>query len=361
MKAIVFVACLGVVASAAAAPSPERPASSSTTERRGPRSSLMRKSVPVGADGHVHMPASEAPSFLQGGGSSGPGSRVGTLTSRRGQHVRSIAIMAQVFNTDLWAELRPCVQNIISAREGRTVSLYIALAGSNQTIEADAAQMQQEGGLAESHVSIVQNIGADIGAFLQQAQQHSASVSKADVFLKLHTKSFRPWRDMMQQSLCGSTRQVERILALFENEGLGIVGPKGLTFTSDSVPPGRTDTTPIYVINTDYCFGVHGAPFQLIPEYQETWKRIYAGERDPPKVWSHCAGTWFWSRSRPILTDVHLLAAIPKFLQAWGTGYSGHYEDCKTFDCKSLYAFERVLPTIARQNRSAVEAPDLPT
>jgi len=360
MKAVVVVACLGVLASATPVPDPEGPMPSSI-ERKGSRNSLMRKSVPVSADGYVQVQASEAPSFLQGGGSLGPSSKVGTSILQRGRRVRSIAILAQVFDASLWSALQPCIENIISAREDRTVSLYVALAESNQTIQADAAKMQQGGGLAESHVSIVQNIGADIGEFLQQAQQHSASASKSDVFLKLHTKRVKPWRDMMLQSLCGNPRQVTRILSLFENEGLGIVGPKGLTFTSDSVPANRTDTTPVKLINTDNCFGLPGAPLHLISEYEEAWKRIYARGTNPPKVWTLCAGSWFWSRSRPILSDEHLLAAIPTLLQAWGTGYSGHYEDCKTDDCKSLYAFERVLPTIARQNRSVAEAPDLAT
>jgi len=358
MKAVVFVACLGVLVSATSVLSPERPMPSSM-DRKGSRNSLMRKSVPISADGHVQVQASEATALLQAEGSLVRGRKIGTSILQRGRRIQSIAIFMQVFNTALWSELQPCIRNIISAKEGRMVSLYIALAGSNQTIQADAAQMQEEGGLTESYVNIVQNIGADIGAFLQQVQQHSASARKSDVFFKLHTKSLGPWRNLMLQGLCGSPRQVTRILALFENDGIGIVGPKGLTFTSDRVPAGRTDTTPIYVINTDYCFGLPGAPLGLIPEYEETWKRIYAGERSPPTVWTHCAGTWFWSRSGPILSDEHLLAAIPKFLQAWGTGYAGHYEDCLTFDCRSLYAFERVLPTIARHNRSVVEAQDL--
>jgi len=356
VKAVVFATCLDVLAYATTVPKPESTMPSSM-ERKGSRNSLMRKSVPISADGSVQVQASEAPSFLQGGGSLSPGSKVGTSILQRGRRVQSIAIVAQVFNTDLWSALQPCIQNIISARDGRTVSLYIALAESNQSIQQEAAQMQQAGGLAESHVSIVQNIGADIGEFLQQVQQYSASASKSDVFLKLHTKSIKPWRDIMLQSLCGNPRQVTRILSLFENEGLGIVGPKGLTFTSDSVPANRTDTTPTTLINTDYCFGLPGAPLQLVSEYEETWKRIYAGDT-PPKVWTICAGTWFWSRSRPILSDEHLLAAIPQFLQAWGTRYYGHYEDCKTAGCKSIFAFERVLPTIARQNLSVVEAPD---
>jgi len=43
----------------------------------------MRKSVPISADGHVQVQASEAPSFLQGWGSLGSGSRVGALVSTR--------------------------------------------------------------------------------------------------------------------------------------------------------------------------------------------------------------------------------------------------------------------------------------
>jgi hypothetical protein len=242
--------------------------------------------------------------------------------------------------------------------------LYIALTTFNQTVQADAAHMQQEGGLVESNVSIVQNIGADIGEFLQQVQQHSESASKSDVLFKVHTKSDRDkgWRDLLIQNLCGSVRQVAHILALFENEGLGVVGPKGLTLTSDRLPFDRNNMAPKNVLGWhseqyDSFFGVLGSPLKLIPEYEETWNRIYAGEKRPPKVWAICAGSWFWSRSRPLLSDEHLLAAIPKFLQAWGTGYSGHYEDCRTFNCTSLYAFERLLPTIARQSLSVVEAP----
>jgi len=317
----------------------------------------MRKSVPISADGYAQVQASEVPPFLQSGGSlrpRGPGS----LQVRR---VQSIAIFAQVFDTDLWAQLRQCVQNVISARGDRTVSLYIALTKSNKKVQADAAQMQQEGGLAESNVSIVQNVGADIGEFLQQVQQHSASASKSDVLFKLHTKSDRSakgWRDLMLQSLCGNSRQVARILDLFEDQGLGVVGPKGLTMTSDKMPSDRKDMTPKALgINFDSFFGVMGTPMSAVPDYQEAWKRIYAGEKQPPKVWTLCAGSWFWSRSRPLLSDEHLLAAIPKFLHGWGTGYSGRYEDCKTFECKSLWAFERLLPTIARQSLSVVEAP----
>lgn len=361
MKAVVFVACLGVVASAATVPSPESPRPSSMVRQRS-SSSLIRKSVPIGADGSVQVQASEASSFLQGGGSLGllgPG-------SPRLRRVQSIAIFAQVFNAEVWSELQQCVRNVISAREERTVSLYVALTRFNQTIQADAAQMQQEGGLAESNVSIVQNTGADIGEFLQQVQQHSASASKSDVLFKLHSKSDRDkgWRDLMLQSLCGSSRQVARILALFENEGVGVVGPKGLTLTSDKLPFDRNDMPPKNALewqskDFDTFFGVMGSPLKLIPEYEETWNRIYAGKKRPPKVWAICAGSWFWSRSRPLLSDEHLLAAIPEFLQAWGTGYSGHYEDCWTFNCRSLYAFERLLPTIARQSLSVVEAPGL--
>merc|ERR1740121_1395072 len=92
--------------------------------------------------------------------------------------------------------------------------------------------------------------------------------------------------------------------------------------TSDRLPSDRNDRTPKNALgwhndNFDAFFGVFGSPLSAIPDYQETWKRIYAGEKQPPKVWAICAGSWFWSRSRPLLSDEHLLAAIPKFLQGW--------------------------------------------
>jgi len=277
--------------------------------------------------------------------------------------VQSIAIFAQVFNTDLWTELQQCVQNVIAARENRTVSLYIALTKANQTIQEDAAHMQSMGGLAESKVNIVRNVGADIGEFLQQVQLHSASASKSNVFLKLHTKSGERWRELMIQSLCGSPRQVARVLARFENEEVGVVGPPGLTWTSDGLPADPTENTHnrhlgFSLGSLEGLFGVPGAPLQQLPEYDETWNFIYGEDSDPPDVWTICAGSWFWSRSRPILSDTHLLAAVAQFLQVWETGYSTDgYSECKTFACRSIYALERVLPTIASQNRSVVEAP----
>merc|ERR1740138_543943 len=82
MEAFVLVAYLGVLVSSTTAPSPESPISSSIV-RKGSPNSLMRKSVPISADGSVQVQASEAPSFLQGWGSLGPGSKVGKLISTR--------------------------------------------------------------------------------------------------------------------------------------------------------------------------------------------------------------------------------------------------------------------------------------
>jgi len=77
-----LVACLGVLASSTTVPSPESQIQSSVV-RKGSPNSLMRKSVPISADGHAQVQASEGPSFLQGWGSLGPSNKAGTLISTR--------------------------------------------------------------------------------------------------------------------------------------------------------------------------------------------------------------------------------------------------------------------------------------
>mmetsp|Transcript_98500 Transcript_98500/g.256661 ORF Transcript_98500/g.256661 Transcript_98500/m.256661 type:complete len:419 (+) Transcript_98500:115-1371(+) len=78
--AFVVFACLGVIASPTTMASTQNPMPTFRV-RKGPPNSLMRKSIPISADGHVQVQAVEVPSFLQGWGSLGTSSKLGTLIS----------------------------------------------------------------------------------------------------------------------------------------------------------------------------------------------------------------------------------------------------------------------------------------
>merc|ERR1719507_54723 len=85
-------------------------------------------------------------------------------------------------------------------------------------------------------------------------------------------------------------------------------------------------------------------------DMRETWRFIYSEERSfpGPEGYAVCAGSSFWSRADPLLKDRELLAAVPRFLNIWETGYHRivcHHGRGKA-GCRMLYALERVLPTI---------------
>ncbi|CAK0885870.1 unnamed protein product [Prorocentrum cordatum] len=83
--------------------------------------------------------------------------------------------------------------------------------------------------------SFLENKGADVGLFLQQAQQvHDPS--KYEFLLKVHSQRQEAWRCQMLTSLCGSKDQVKHILDRLDHQrDLGILGPWTLTWRYDDM------------------------------------------------------------------------------------------------------------------------------
>jgi len=268
-----------------------------------------------------------------------------------------IAVLAQVFNHTIWGEIRDCIANVGQAKGARTVDVYVAVVREAPGIAADLRRMQDNGSVSQASVQLVKNQGADIGQFMQQIMELRGEY---DLVLKMHSKTGNLWRKSMLGSLCGSPDQVQKIWQQFEgNAGLGIVGPPAWTWT---YPSDVKETLRSKLVGNEAQAQADWVPPQRMQNLMKAaWGVIFPCEMlatfPDPKQFGLLAGSTYWSRAYPLLQNDALRAAIPKFLKMFGQGY---HTGCDTDGCHSMYALERVIPTMikARYGLEIDIAPD---
>lgn len=279
----------------------------------------------------------------------------------------SVAVFAQVFNHDIWGELRHCIGTVGKARGRRTVDVYLAVVKDNPNITNEIMQWQDAGLVTHASVQVVRNSGADIGQFMQQVQHIQELHKEYDIMLKIHSKTNHAWRVSMLGSLCGSEEQVQSIWQQFEgNNNLGIVGPPAWTWTNttDYKETLKKNMRTLQELQDQGRLGWE--PTMAMQNLMIlAWGIIFPCEKGKefpsPTEFAIIAGSMYWSRGYPLLQNEAFLASVPKFLGIFGEGY---HTGCKTDGCQQAYALERVIPTMvvakyqlqvgtARENRPA--------
>jgi len=261
--------------------------------------------------------------------------------------VQSVAIFAQMHNVTLWPELRKCVEHVAqagTARDGQgfSVSLFLSLTNKHEEISKDVQDLRQSSGLAEAGVTVVSNLGADIGQFLQQIQL-TKPTTHFDLLLKIHSKSDPGWRRSMLDSMCGDVSHIADIVSKFEKRPeVGMIGPPGHTMTLNRRQ--------------------HGVSPQVVAypgggELQRTYQKIYPDEHLIQGNICLIAGSSFWSRGDPFLANVELRTAIPQMLPLLPSdhktgklctrGARGH-RDTGSEGCYIMHSLERVLPSMVK-------------
>lgn len=248
--------------------------------------------------------------------------------------VRSIAIVAQMHNVALWPELAKCIATVAEIRrapqrQNLSIDLHLSLTGENNTISDRVQRLRAKVGLEEASVTVVSNLGADIGQFLQQVQiigkHNSTSKFKHyDLLLKIHSKTADVWRKHMMDALCGHARNVENLVRTFEKQqNIGMVGSGMQTFRHNLLPSKG--------------------------HIKHAYRNIYPGERLSEKDYRLVAGSWFWSRAAPFLENSNLLATIPAWLRVFPRVYHTA-QTCAANDagCNLMFALERVFPTMIK-------------
>ncbi|WP_447754388.1 rhamnan synthesis F family protein [Pseudomonas nicosulfuronedens] len=140
-----------------------------------------------------------------------------------------IAVVLHLYYSDLLDEICGYLQNIIEPFD-----LYITT-----PFEGDINEIfERTSQFAHSvTICITENCGRDIGPFL--ALYRSGQLDGYLATLKLHSKKSKysdlgsVWRNRLYTSLLGDSLKVRRILQLFEDRSIGVLGPHTYYLTSD--------------------------------------------------------------------------------------------------------------------------------
>ena len=242
---------------------------------------------------------------------------------------RSVAVFMQLGRINFWPELWECLRNVALADAPSTIDLYISFTeglASRQHLDAINQTLQSfSPRLTIVSFQILENRGADIGAFLHQLGEAQRSGKHYAFALKLHSKSKRRWRHLMLWSLCPSPEHVDKVFRRFRQPQLGMLGPYGLTFDAN------TQDSDVYS---------QLLPYLWEPAMPHVFNEIYPGKpfmRDSSIA--IIAGSFFWARYH-VLRAQDLVAAHPRLLKGLTYGYAtgGAYE----------HSLERLIPSMVR-------------
>lgn len=147
-----------------------------------------------------------------------------------------IAVHAHVFYSDLWPELRRCIQNIINTCETGFATTFITYPEENQAL---ARTLKKEADWENTRLIPVQNRGYDVGPFILEVI-NKINLDSYDYIVKLHTKrnvnfwlNFRyfkdsDWRDALL-SFCITEKAFQQTLAaLSKNRKIGMIASSKL-------------------------------------------------------------------------------------------------------------------------------------
>mmetsp|Transcript_96788 Transcript_96788/g.273711 ORF Transcript_96788/g.273711 Transcript_96788/m.273711 type:complete len:322 (+) Transcript_96788:1-966(+) len=281
--------------------------------------------------------------------------RDGKAPAPSGGHRKPLAVFLQVGTPKVWPDLQQCLSNVLEGANGNTtfppreVDVHLGFPKRTEPditkdallVSGQVAELVQKwndgGGRAPVKLFVndtLENKGADIGVFLQQALQVQ-DPSRYGLLLKVHSKSTDVWRCQALTSLCGTAEQVREILLRFDEQPeLGFLGPWALTWTWD------TPVLETYCKLGDFGFRKNGVEKDM----KNVWESIFKNKSFPSREqYAMSAGTMWWSRSAPLLEDAQLRDAASWFVPSLPVGYS---TSCSSLQCHIPFALERILPTI---------------
>lgn len=151
----------------------------------------------------------------------------------------SLAVHLHLFYTDMWANIRPFLNNIDFPYD-----LYVTLTEQNESLI-----QQIKNDCADAKIFVVENRGYDIGPFMYFLNQ--IDLDAYDFILKIHTKNFKKgaltvlnhrymgrkdWFYLLMDGVLGSKQRVENNLAqMAKNSNLGMIGSKYLITSNEQI------------------------------------------------------------------------------------------------------------------------------
>ena len=280
----------------------------------------------------------------------------------------STAVFLQIGNMHKLNETFSCVNNIVEAKRllendkekwlivkdmklSFNIDLYVSYVsdasttgtGSGSASDIDNQKLLIEnmvksfGSLVNNYViTSVENVGLDVGQFLNQLNQSETASKSYDVALKIHSKSNKVWAEHTYQCLCGTPSHVISILNEFQNRpDVHLISPQGLLFSSETpkevIHPVLIDT---YFSQTELSTAFSPAN---VNHMKSLYKIIFDAELNVPINKLLCdAGTMFWVRYGS-LSPKKIVAALPALADKWSRGY--------VRDSGIEHALERLIPT----------------
>jgi len=245
---------------------------------------------------------------------------------------KSVAVLLQLGNTDMWQDLLKCTANIATAASMKNylADVYIAFhdtekAAFKREHKPKQAQLESFHGVGKVYFDYTENKGADVFMFMNQLDRLNKShASKYDYIVKQHSKSDNMWRLRHIESLCGTPEQVIAIWNQFDTDGtLGFVAPQGTT-----MQPQTSPDTIFPVISQRYFQGKPDVSGAFDDHTMSQMGQIHDHIRDDgDNTWDRSsaliiAGTCFWTRPQALRPEnLVKIETIKNLDNQWSDGY----------------------------------------
>jgi len=245
---------------------------------------------------------------------------------------KSVAVMLQLGNTDMWQDLLRCTANIATAASTKDylADVYIAFhdeekASFNRIHEPKQALLESFHGVGKVYFDYAEDKGADLFMFMNQLDRLNKSHdSKYDYIIKQHSKSDNLWRLRHIESLCGTPEQVIAIWNQFDTDDtLGFVAPHGT-----AMQPQTSPGTIFPVISQRYFQGKPDVSGAFDDRTINQMGQIHNHIRDHgDNPWdrssaSIIAGTCFWTRPQALRPEnLVKIETIKNLDNQWSDGY----------------------------------------